>query len=179
MDYCSTLKLIIMRKISFFMLLMVLAIFSSCNSSDKSNVADNTVGVEPEVSATVEELGQMNRDFARLLTARDAAGVANLYDENGSILPPNESIVKGRANIQKYWQAVIDGNFINGSVKTIDAKNDGALAYEVGSFSMLFKGAKGDTIEYKGKYTEILQLDSASGKWLAIYGMWSSDDPAH
>lgn len=162
-----------MNKNSFFTLLSALTILSSCNSNDNAKTA------EPKISATVEELGQMNRDFAKFLTARDAAATANLYDENASILPPNESIIKGRANIQQYWQAVIDANLIDGSVKTIDAKSDGKLGYEIGSYVMRFKTDKGDTIVDKGKYTEVLKLDSASGKWMAIYGMWSSDSPAH
>ncbi len=46
-------------------------------------------------SAIVEELGQMNRDFAKALTAHDAKAAAIVYDENASILPPNEPAIKG------------------------------------------------------------------------------------
>ena len=134
---------------------------------------------ETPKSATVEELGQMNRDFGKALTAHDAKAAAMLYDENASLLPPNEPIVTGRENIQKYWQTFIDGGVIDATTKTIDAKNDGKLGYEIGTFAIYFKGAKGDTLLEKGKYTEILKLDSLSGKWISIYGMWSADEPAH
>lgn len=130
-----------------------------------------------EVSATTEELGQMNRDFAKALTAHDAAAAAALYDENASILPPNEPIVTGRANIQAYWQGAIDAGVIDATVKTIDAKSSGILGYEIGSFVMRSKGPNGDTITETGKYTEILQRDSATGKWISTYGMWSADAP--
>eukprot|EP01035_Chromulina_nebulosa_P057514 gene57514-78794_t len=126
--------------------------------------------------ATVEELGQMNRDFAKALTAKDAAAAAILYDENASILPPNEPIVTGRANIQKYWQSTITAGLIDGSVKTIDAKSNGDLGYEIGSFQLRFKGEKGDTVVETGKYTEILKRDTATGKWISTYGMWSSNE---
>jgi ketosteroid isomerase-like protein len=95
------------------------------------------------------------------------------------IMPPNEKIIKGRANIQKYWQSAIDAAIIDASVKTIDAKADGNLGQEIGSFVMRFKGAKGDTIVEIGKYTEILKLDNNSGKWISTYGMWSADEAAH
>ncbi len=127
-------------------------------------------------SATVEELGQMNRDFAKALTAKDAVAAANLYDENASLLPPNEPIVTGRANIQAYWQGAIDAGVIDASVKTIDAKSNGDLGYEIGMFTMRFQGARGDTILEVGKYTEILKRNS-EGKWISIYGMWSSNEP--
>ena len=127
-------------------------------------------------SATVEELGQMNRDFAKALTVKDAVAAANLYDENGSLLPPNEPIVTGRANIQAYWQGAIDAGIIDASVRTIDAKSDGDLGYEIGTFTLRFQGTKNDTIEETGKYTEILKRNS-EGKWISIYGMWSSNEP--
>jgi ketosteroid isomerase-like protein len=127
-------------------------------------------------SATVEELGQMNRDFAKALTAKDAVAASILYDENASLLPPNEPIVIGRANIQAYWKGAIDAGIIDASVKTIDAKSDGDLGYEIGTFTLRFQGAKGDTIVEVGKYTEILKRNS-EGKWISTYGMWSSNEP--
>jgi ketosteroid isomerase-like protein len=127
-------------------------------------------------SATMEELGQMNRDFAKALTAKDAAAAAILYDENASILPPNEAIVTGRANIQAYWQGAIDAGIIDATVKTIDAKSNGNLGYEIGTFTMRFHGAENDTIVEVGKYTEILERNE-EGKWISTYGMWSSNEP--
>jgi ketosteroid isomerase-like protein len=127
-------------------------------------------------SATVEELGQMNRDFAKALTEKNAAAAANLYDENASILPPNEPIVTGRNNIQTYWQGAIDAGIIDASVKTIDAKSNGDLGYEIGTFTLRFLGAQNDTIVEEGKYTEILKQNT-DGKWISIYGMWSSNEP--
>ena len=118
----------------------------------------------------------MNRDFARALTAKDAVAAANLYDENASLLPPNEPIVTGRANIQAYWQGAIDAGIIDATVKTIDAKSNGDLGYEIGTFTLRFLGAENDTIVDNGKYTEILERNK-EGKWISIYGMWSSNEP--
>jgi ketosteroid isomerase-like protein len=125
--------------------------------------------------ATVEELGQMNRDFAAALTAKDAVAAAIVYDENASILPPNEPIVTGRANIQAYWQSAIDAGIIDATVKTIDAKSNGDLGYEIGVFTMRFAGPENDTIIEIGKYTEILERNS-EGKWISTYGMWSANE---
>jgi len=136
---------------------------SSCNESSKP--------------ATVEELGQMNRDFARALLAKDARAAANLYDVNASLLPPNEPIVKGRANIQAYWQGLIDAGLIDAQVKTIAAGSDGDLGYEIGTFELKIRGEDGRIIVDKGKYTEILQRN-AEGKWISLYGMWSANEPA-
>jgi len=128
-------------------------------------------------TATVEELGQMNRDFAKALVAKDATAAANLYDENASLLPPNEPIVTGRANIKKYWQTAIDSGLISASVKTIDASSDGDLGYEIGTFELKFQGKDGTIITDIGKFTEVLKRNS-EGKWMSIYGMWSANEPA-
>lgn len=127
--------------------------------------------------ASVEELGQMNRDFAKALVAKDATAAANLYDENASLLPPNEPIVTGRKNIKKYWQGAIDAGLISASVKTIDASSDGDLGYEIGTFELKFQGKDGTVITDIGKFTEVLKRNS-EGKWMSIYGMWSANEPA-
>ena len=118
----------------------------------------------------------MNRDFAKALTAKDAVAAANQYAENASLLPPNEPIVTGRANIQAYWQGAIDAGTIDATVKTIDAKSAGNLGYEIGTYTLRFLGPENDTIVEVGKYTEILERN-AEGKWISIYGMWSSNEP--
>jgi ketosteroid isomerase-like protein len=133
--------------------------------------------VKEKEKATVEELGQMNRDFCAALMAKDATAAANLYDENASLLPPNEPIVKGRENIKKYWQGAIDAGLISATVKTIDARSDGDLGYEIGTFELQFKGEDGTIITDIGKFTEILKRN-AEGKWISIYGMWSGNEAA-
>jgi len=118
----------------------------------------------------------MNRDFAKALLAKDAAAAAGLYDVNASLLPPNEPIITGRANIQAYWQGLIDAGLLDARVKTIAAGNDGDLGYEIGTFELKIRGENGAVITDKGKYTEILKRD-ANGKWISLYGMWSANEP--
>jgi len=127
--------------------------------------------------ATVEELGQMNRDFAKALIAKDAAAAARVYDVNASLLPPNESIITGRSNIQAYWQGLIDAGLVDAQVKTIDASSDGDLGYEIGTFMLKIQLEDGTIIIDEGKYTEILQRNE-DGYWISLYGMWSANEPA-
>jgi ketosteroid isomerase-like protein len=146
-------------------LLMVLSIsaFIACTSQCDSH--------KP---ATPEELSQMNKDFAKALMAKDALAASLLYTEDASLLPPNEPIVTGRTNIQKYWQGAIDAGIIDASVSTIATGSNGDLGYEIGTFVLQFKGADSSIIIDKGKYTEILKRND-EGKWISIYGMWNAD----
>jgi ketosteroid isomerase-like protein len=156
------------KTITLLTLPLLAAVLWSCQTG-------STEAAAPQ-SASVEELGQMNRDFAKALTAKDAVAAANLYDENASLLPPNEPIVTGRANIQAYWKGAIDAGVIDASVKTIDAKSNGDLGYEIGTYTLRFLGKQNDTITEKGKYTELLKRNP-DGKWTSIYGIWNSDAP--
>jgi len=130
---------------------------------------------EPPQKPTVEELGQMNRDFCQALVDGDAEAAANLYDENASLLPPNEPIVTGREKIKEYWQSGIDAGIVGASVKTISADSDGDLAYEIGTFELRIKLENDSIIVDTGKFTEILKRN-AEGKWISLYGMWSNNE---
>ncbi|MGC1203809.1 MAG: DUF4440 domain-containing protein [Flavobacteriaceae bacterium] len=160
-----------MKTAKFTCLILTLLLASSLMSCKEKE----TTTVEPKKSATVEELGQMNRDFAKALLAKDATAAANAYSETASLLPPNEPIVTGRENIKNYWQGAIDAGLITASVKTIDAASDGDLGYEIGTFELKFQAEDGSIITDIGKYTEILKRDT-DGKWVSIYGMWSANE---
>lgn len=169
-NHSNTIKMKTTTKI-FTIITVILATTLACKQENQKPEKEAI-----SISATVAELGQMNRDFGKALTAKDAVAAAIVYDENASILPPNEPIVTGRANIQAYWQAAIDAGIIDATVKTIDAKSNGNLGYEIGTFTMRFHGANNDTIVETGKYTEILERNK-EGKWMSTYGMWSSNAP--
>jgi len=80
-----------------------------------------------ENTATPEELSQMNKDFAKALSDKDAEAASLLYTEDASLLPPNEPIVTGRENIKKYWQRALDAGTTNVSVSTISTGSNGDL----------------------------------------------------
>ena len=154
-------------KISFVLLFVVAILLfmltTGCKEKNKT----------PE-AATTEELSQMNRDFAKALNNKDAVAASLLYSENATLLPPNEPIVTGRENIQKYWQGALDAGTTDVSVSTISTGSNGDLGYEIGRFQLSYPGADGKMIVEKGKYTEILKL-TKNGKWISIYGIWNSD----
>ena len=158
-----------MKTTTKFLALTVVALLLSVTACKKET---KTAASRP---ATSEELGQMNRDFAKALVAKDATAAANLYAENASLLPPNEPMVTGRENIKNYWQGAIDAGLVAASVKTIDASSDGDLGYEVGTFELKFQAEDGSIITDIGKYTEILKRN-AQGEWISIYGMWSANE---
>lgn len=165
-----------MKPITKTLSLALATLFLSVLITSCCEKEENQETAEVSKTATVEELGQMNRDFAKALNAKDAVAAAAVYDINASLLPPNEPIITGRANIQAYWQGLIDAGLVDAKVKTIAASSDGDLGYEIGTFELKIQLEDGTMVIDKGKYTEILQRN-AEGKWISLYGMWSANEP--
>ena len=155
-----------MKKIILFLAFCFLAnplsLFISCTNADK---------LKP---ATAEELSQMNRDFVKALNTKDPVAAANCYTEDATILPPNAAPVKGRANIQKYWEGAIAAGAFDAEVATTETGSNGDLGYEVGRFQVKTKMLDGKIVVDRGKYTELLKR-GADGKWKSTHEMWNAD----
>jgi len=147
------------------LLVMVLAL-GGCSGQDASNQA--------EVSASKTELGQMNRDFAAALNAKDAKAAAALYAEDAVLIPPGEPLVRGREAIEEYWRGAIEsGGVRDVSVETMDALSSGSLGYETGSFVLTANGPDGEAVIDRGRYIELLRREP-DGRWLSTHGIWNA-----
>ncbi len=138
-------------------------ILTSCSNTTQS-----------PASTSKSELGQMNRDFAAALNAKDAAKAASYYTEDAVIIPPGEAIVKGRAAIEAYWNGAIEsGGVRDVSVETIDAQSSGDIGYEIGSYSLTANSPTGEAVRDNGRYIELLRRDP-DGRWYATAGIWNA-----
>ena len=148
------------------LLLGTVLAMSACSGSGNS--------MQTEVSASRVELGQMNRDFAAALNAKDATAAAGLYTEDAVLIPPGEPIVRGRSAIEEYWRNALElGGVRDVSVETMDALSSGSLGYETGSFMLTVNGPDGEAVIDKGRYIELLRREP-DGKWLSTHGIWNA-----
>lgn len=148
------------------LLLSVVLALSACSSPQEPRQA--------EMSASKIELGQMNRDFAAALNAKDAKAAAALYTEDAVLIPPGEPLVRGRQAIEEYWRGAIEsGGVRDVSVETMDASSSGSLGYETGSYVLTANGPDGEAVVEKGRYIELLQRQP-DGRWLSTHGIWNA-----
>lgn len=127
-----------------------------------------------EASASRSELGRMNRDFAAALNAKDAKAAAALYTEDAVLIPPGESLVRGRPAIEEYWRAALElGGVREVSVETMDAHSSGSLGYETGRFVLTANGPDGQPVVERGRYVELLRRQP-DGRWLSTHGIWNA-----
>ena len=137
-------------------------------------LTSNASTAQTTESASMSELGQMNRDFAAALNAKDAAKAASLYTEDAVLIPPGESVVEGRAAIEEYWRGAIEsGGVRDVQVETMHAQSSGDIGYEIGSFSLTVTGPNGEEVIDRGRYIELLRR-GGDGKWYSTAGIWNA-----
>ena len=117
-------------------------------------------------------LDNMSKQFEDAIRTGDVVAAANMYADEGMILPPNVGAIQGRGAIAAYFKTLTDNGF---SLKLTPTASwmDGKLASRTGSYIVVDKTGK--EIEH-GKWLEVWQ-QQADGRWLMLRDMWNSSDP--
>jgi len=81
----------------------------------------NAAEVRPAIEAA-------NARFSAIAAKRDAAGLAMLYATDGQLLPAGSDVVRGREEIQKFWQGALDSGIAGIELKTLEVFAAGSTA---------------------------------------------------
>ncbi len=98
--------------------------------------------------------------FMATFSRGDAAGIADLYTENGQFLPPNSDFVTGKQAIQATFQAFMDMGIKAIKLETIEVEGYGDTASEVGRYTL--EGEGGQVLD-QGKFIVIWKQEA--GQW--------------
>jgi uncharacterized protein (TIGR02246 family) len=90
---------------------------------------------------------------------KDAAGVAALYADDGVLVPPT-SMVTGKANLEKAWQAAFDAGRTNIRYDIKQVQPEGNAVLVVGQFTVAVP--EGDR---SGNFVNVYQWDGDSLKF--------------
>lgn len=123
-------------------------------------------------------------DIAALMeaafNAHDAAALASLYADTAILMPPSEPMVRGRAEIQAWFERAL-ARLRSIRLIVTDSLREGDQAFQVGTFtssaadaSSSSSGQSGATVA--GKY--VLLLQKHAGDWKIQYDIWNLDRPA-
>ena len=104
----------------------------------------------------------------------NVSGIAELYAEDASILPPNAPLIEGREGIRGYWQAAIDMGIGDGAVTSLEVEDFGDWATQVGGFAATVPGEDGQRAPVSGKYIVIWKRDD-DGTWRFYRDKWNFD----
>ena len=167
-----------MRK-SLFLLSVTALLLPACQVGEKP--ADDATGSNSAaaVDAGADEQairGHVDR-WLQLVKAKDAAGIAELYAEDGAVMPPNAPIGKGRAAIQQTWASMMatPGFGLTFTPEQILVSSSGDMALDRGTYSLTIS-PEGTTQTDTGKYVVVWR--KIGSEWKVAADIFNSDLPA-
>ncbi len=99
------------------------------------------------------------------------------WDEDGTILPPDEPAVQGRDALRDWYENVFEQVELSNDLRYDDIQVHGSWGFATGTYSgttTLLES--GEVIQDSGKFLEVHKRQS-DGSWKFYRHMWSSDQP--
>jgi uncharacterized protein (TIGR02246 family) len=161
------------------LLLSVAAMLTSCQAGEKpAKDAAEAIGTAAVDTGADEQAirGHVDR-WLQLVKAKDAAGIAQLYAEDGAVMPPNAPIGKGRTAIQQTWASMMrtPGFDLTFVPEQIIVSSAGDMALDRGTYRLTIAPG-GTTQTDTGKYVVVWR--KVGGEWKAAADIFNSDLPA-
>jgi uncharacterized protein (TIGR02246 family) len=168
-----------MRK-SLLLLSVTALMLPACQAGDKPANDAAEVNSTAAVDAGADEQairGHVDH-WHQLMKAKDAAGIAELYAEDGAVMPPNAQIGKGRAAIQQIWASMLGtpGFDLAINPEQIVVSSSGDMALDRGTYSLKI-APQGTTQTDTGKYVVVWR--KIGNEWKAAADIFNSDRPAN
>ena len=121
------------------------------------------------------EVKAAEQRWLEAFNAGDASGVAQVYAEDGRLMPPGADIVEGRAAIEGFVKefVAIGAQLSFDLLKVHEA---GELAVAVGRYTMTIPVEGGESQTDLGKFIEVW-APQADGSWLIVEDIFNSNTP--
>lgn len=136
---------------------------------------------EPPDTRAADEaaLREADANWSKVTGAKDVAGFASFFADDGMLLPPNQEAVSGMEAIQKWGQAMVEtpGFAVSWQPTKAEAARSGDQGYTVGTYEMTVNDAKGKPVTDKGKYLTVWKKQ-ADGSWKVAVDAFNPDTPA-
>lgn len=119
------------------------------------------------------EITAINAKFDQAFNAKNAEGIAQLYDANASVMPaPAGAPVIGVQAIQTFFADLIKAGVIDHQLTLTEAIADGNLAYQRGNWAGAMIDAEGVRQTFGGN-VHLVYRKQADGIWKAVTHIWN------
>ena len=123
----------------------------------------------PPAFAQKAEIDAANAKWTECFNKGDFAGIASLYTDDATALPPGSPMVHGNAAIGAMWKGMAE-QVIDPKLATLDVRPLGSsAAREIGTFSLKTKGATPK--EVTGKY--VVVWEKVGSDWKLATDIWN------
>lgn len=124
----------------------------------------------PSAGRVADVLVARNDSILVAVRRGDADAAARFYAPDGLLLPPDGSVVRGRAAIRSFWAA--GAGFDSVATDLIAIEPDGALASHTGRYVIWTTVGHGKSEATEGIFLIVWQRD-ADGEWRVQADMWN------
>ena len=150
-----------------------------CEATDQAATAPAEANMSGTADPAADEQairGNVDR-WLQHIKAKDAAAIAQFYTEDGTVMPPNMPIGKGRAAVQKVWADMMatPGFELTFQPEQIIVSASGDMALDRGTYRLTVSPG-GTQQTDTGKYLVVWR--KVGGEWKAAADMFNSDLPA-
>ncbi len=129
-----------------------------------------------DVATVRKAIEDAEATFTAAFNRGDAAGVAALYTENATLLPPNSEMIQGRQGIQDFWNGGLQMGLKDVTLTTVDVGGNGDTAYSTGKYTLNIQPEGQEGMSDSGKYVVIWKR-LADGTWKYHVDIWNSSLP--
>ena len=135
-----------------------------------SAVAANPSGDEQAIRA-------LNARWLDLVRAKDAAGIAALYAEDGALMAPNMPMARGRAAVEKAWadMMAMPGFDLTFATEQLVVSQAGDMAMDRGTYSFAANAPNGP---FRDTGKALVVWRKVDGEWKVAADIFNSDLPA-
>jgi uncharacterized protein (TIGR02246 family) len=163
---------------SLLLLSITALLLPACQAGEKpANDAAEVNGTAAVETGADEQAIRGHVDhWLQLVKAKDAAGIAELYAEDGAVMPPNAPIGKGRAAIEQTWASMMrtPGFDLTFVPEQIIVSSSGDMALDRGTYRLTV-APDGTAQTDTGKYVVVWR--KIGSEWKAAADIFNSDLP--
>lgn len=162
------------RRIIAFALACSAALIAGCTAQSPSatneTAAETTAGAEQAIAAA-------NARWLDLIKAKDAAGIAQLYAEDGVLMAPNMPVAKGRDAVQKAWadMMTLPGFDLSFATEQMTVASGNDMALDRGTYRFAAT-PDGNRFDDNGKFVVVWR--KVGDEWKVAADIFNSDRPA-
>ena len=115
------------------------------------------------------EIRKADDVFEQTFGRGDAAGMADLYTNDGMLLPTGSDFVQGKEAIQEFWQGAMDMGIKEAKLDIVEVERHGDATTEVGRYEL--SDAGGEVMD-QGKYIVVWKQEG--GQWKLHRDIWNT-----
>jgi ketosteroid isomerase-like protein len=144
---------------------------------DKAGQNDSPPAAQMSTAADEQAINRNNQRWLELIRAKDSAAIAQLYAEDGMVMPANEPAGRGREAIAQWWgrSMQMPGFDLTFETDQLLVSAAGDMALDRGTYRFKATPPEG-AIDDSGKFVVVWK--KVGSDWKVAADIFNSDKPA-